>query len=466
MNTIIQCFIEKIISLEEKSLEKLNNINFLSDLTDDLNQELMSLGKELILEYLNNLEEIIYESEERKERYTSYQKNSLANKRKLITIFGEIEFSRRYYQEKLNKEEKIYLLDKVIGLEEKERMLVNVKEKMLNFATIRSYEFAGKNCAYNTDISKETVKNKIEELDFSNIPQEKFEKKSNNTRLYIQADEDHVHLQIGGIAQPRLITVYEENINGKLIGKKKFGGIYNKKVDELWEEVYTYIENKYNYEKIKKIFIMGDGANWIKTGLQWLPKSIYVADRFHLEKALTGLCGKDNKDQKSKIRKAMYEFDYEKVKELGYEILAEEMKKSVRKRKLKELEYIINNEEGFRNSVCYDVPGCAAEGDISHTYSDRLSSRPLGWKESNVDKMARLRILAANGENIKIVTRNLNENKPEIKEKIKKQKQVSKMIKKEKYKREDGLCYTIPEIRFGDYEMREKLRELIKCKAI
>ena len=150
MNTIIQCFLEKIISLEEKSLENLNNINFLSDLTDDLNQELMNLGKELILEYLNNLEEIIYESEERKEKYVSYQKDSLANNRKLITIFGEIEFSRRYYQEKENKQEKVYLLDKAIGLEEKERMLVNVEEKMLNLATVKSYEFAGKNCAYNT----------------------------------------------------------------------------------------------------------------------------------------------------------------------------------------------------------------------------------------------------------------------------------------------------------------------------
>lgn len=466
MNKIIQYFLEKIISLEEKSLENLNNINFLSDLTDDMNQELMNLGKELILEYLNNLEEIIYESEERKEKYISYQKNSLANKRKLITIFGEIEFSRRYYQERLNEKEKIYLLDKAVGLEENERMLINVEEKMLNLATVKSYEFAGKNCAYNVEISKETVKNKIEGLDFSNIPQEKFEKKSNNTRLYIQADEDHVHLQIGGISMPRLITLYEENINGKLKGKKKFGGIYNKKIDDLWEEVYTYVENKYNYENIEKIFIMGDGANWIKTGLEWLPKSIYIADRFHLEKALTGLCGKDNKEQKSKIREAMYEFDYIKVKELGYEILAEEMEKSVRERKLKQLEYIINNEEGFKNSVCYDVPGCAAEGDISHTYSDRLSSRPLGWKEDNVDKMARLRILAANGENIKIVTRNLSKNKPEVEEKIKKQKQVSKMIKKEKYKREDGICYTIPEMRFGDYEMREKISELIKCKAI
>lgn len=466
MDTIIQCFLEKIISLEEKSLENLNNINFLSDLTDDLNQELMNLGKELTLEYLKNLEEIIYDSEERKAKYISYQKNSLSNKRKLVTLFGEIEFSRRYYQDVQNESEKVYLLDKAIGLEEKARMLVNVEEKMLNLATVKSYEFAGKNCAYNTEISKETVKNKIEELDFSNIPQEKFEKKSDKTRLYIQADEDHVHLQTGGISMPRLITVYEENINGKLIGKKKFGGIYDGKIDKLWEEVYTYIENKYNYEKIEKIFIMGDGANWIKTGLEWLPKSMYVADRFHLEKSLTGLCGKNNKEQKSKIREAMYEFDYVKVKEIGYEILAEEMEKSVRERKLKLLEYIINNEEGFRNSVLYDVPGCAAEGDISHTYSDRLSSRPLGWKEENVDKMARLRILAANGENIKIVTRNINEERPEVKEKIMKQREVSKMIKKEKYKREDGICYTIPEMRFGDYEIREKLRELIKCEAI
>ena len=116
MNTIIQCFLEKIISLEEKSLEKLNNINFFSDFTDNLNFELMDLGREISKKYLNNLEDMIYESEERKEKYISYQKDSLANNRKLITIFGEIEFSRRYYQERENKKEKIYLLDKAIGL--------------------------------------------------------------------------------------------------------------------------------------------------------------------------------------------------------------------------------------------------------------------------------------------------------------------------------------------------------------
>ena len=460
MELIIQYFLEKITILKEKSLENLNNINFLSDFTDELNKNLMELGQDLVLEYINNLEKIIYESEDRKEKYISYQKNSISNERKLITIFGEIKFSRRYYQEKDTKE-KVYLLDRAIGLEENERMLINVEEKLLELATIKSYEYAGKTAVYNTEISKETVKNKIEELDFSKIPKETFEKKKDICNLYIQADEDHVSLQKGGISEPRLITLFEENENGILKNKKKIGGIYKSRIDDIWEEVYTYIESKYNYEKIDKIYIMGDGASWIRTGLEWLPKSIYIADRFHIDKAIIDLCGRDKIEYKNQIREAMFEFDFGKVKELGYEILAEEMNKKVRERKLKKLKYILNNEEGFKNSVKYDVPGCAAEGDISHTYSDRLSSRPMGWKESNVDKMARLRILRANGENIKLVTRNnISE------EKIEKQKKISKMIKVEKYKREDGIYYTIPEIKYGDYELREKLKEIIKCKAI
>ena len=54
------------------------------------------------------------------------------------------------------------MLDKTIDLEE--------KEKMLRIATVKNYKFVRKNSPYKTKISKETVKNKIEELDFSNIP--------------------------------------------------------------------------------------------------------------------------------------------------------------------------------------------------------------------------------------------------------------------------------------------------------
>lgn len=463
MKDIIQQFIENVISLKERSFKDLNNVNFLSDFTDNLNVNLMELGRNLVLEYINELETLIYNSKERKENFISYQKDSLANQRKVITIFGEIEYSRRYYQDKNDNANKVYLLDKAIGLSDNERMLVNVEENMLELATIKSYEFAGKRAAYDTVISKETVKNKIANLDFSNVLNDENKNKKKISELYIQADEDHVSLQDGNTAMPRLITIYEESRDGKLIGKKKFGGIYTNDIDSLWEEVYTYIENNYEYENISQIYIMGDGANWIKTGLEWLPRSIYISDRFHIEKAVIALCGKDNMEYITKIRTAMFEFDFKKVKEIGQKIVKEEQDRSRKKRKEEQLEYLLNNEEGFKNSIKYDVPGCAAEGDVSHTYSDRLSSRPLGWSENNVDKMARLRILRANGTNIRIVTRNENNIS---KEKIEEQQKVIKMINNVKRKQESMIAYSIPELQYGDYETRRKIREILAYKAI
>ena len=44
--------------------------------------------------------------------------------------------------------------------------------------------------------------------------------------------------------------------------------------------------------------------------------------------------------------------------------------------------------------------GCSAEGHVSHIYSDRMSSRPLGWCRTGVDKMARLRIYRQNKGNM------------------------------------------------------------------
>ena len=39
---------------------------------------------------------------------------------------------------------------------------------------------------------------------------------------------------------------------------------------------------------------------------------------------------------------------------------------------------------------------CSAEGHVSHIYSDRMSSRPLGWSRTGADKMSRLRIYRQN----------------------------------------------------------------------
>lgn len=92
-----------------------------------------------------------------------------------------------------------------------------------------------------------------------------------------------------------------------------------------------------------------------------------------------------------------------------------------------------------------------------------MSSRPLGWSEHNVDKMARLRILRLNGTNIRVVTRNENNTS---KEKIEEQQKVIKMINNVKRKQEAMIACTIPELQYGDYETRRKIREILAYKAI
>lgn len=172
----------------------------------------------------------------------------------------------------------------------------------------------------------------------------------------------------------------------------------------------VYIDNTYEIDKVKKIYILGDGANWIKTGLEWLHGSINVLDKFHLMKAVNGIVGKESKEnrkEKAEYKKRIYRsfcaLDFKQTKEVVYEILAEEMEETTRKRKEKLLQYILNNKEGISNLYKNqkELHGCSAEGHISHLYSARLSSRPLGWKTINVDNVSRLRLVKADNKEIK-----------------------------------------------------------------
>ena len=365
------------------------------------------------------------------------------------------------------------MLDQYLGLEPKQRMLTNVKERLLEEAIESSYEKAGKQAAYGIEISKETVMKEIEKLEIKLCKKEVIEKKQEK-RIYVIADEDHVHLQKGGIDEPRMVIVYDGiERKGKRIelkNKKHFGGIYKSKIDDLWEEIMNYIEETYDTEYLEKIYIAGDGANWIKSGKEWLIKSEYVLDEFHMKKAISGIVGrstKENKEikeqQKEEMRTALRELNFESFKEKSYEIIAEEMQKSIRERKIKLMEYILNNEEGITNLYKNkeELHGCSAEGHISHIYSARMSSRPMEWKTENVDKMSKLRLLKEDKVSVKDILKSTNkiiefEEIKKIKSKIDKKIKTSINFKPQ----------SIPALQFGNIEERMQLKKLLRYKAV
>ena len=63
--------------------------------------------------------------------------------------------------------------------------------------------------------------------------------------------------------------------------------------------------------------------------------------------------------------------------------------------------YLVNNwasvVRAYKDKKAY---GCSAEGHVSSVYSDRMSSRPMGWSETGSDRMCKLRCYTRNGGNL------------------------------------------------------------------
>ena len=463
MNSILHDSNLKITSLVEKfmknTLKNSANEFALTDFTDNLMDSLMELGRNIVKEVVEITEEAIYESESRKKYYSALDKKG----RNLLTVFGQISFKRRLYYEIKDTENVIFLTDKCLDILEDERMLKNVEEKLITTATTSSYEKAGEKASYGEKISKQTVKNKINNLKFNVVPYKIPEVKRECSNLYVQADEDHVSLQEGGIAMPRIVTIHEGTENGRLINPYTICGLYEEDTDGLWEYVLEYIENVYNYEKINRIHILGDGANWIKKGTEWLVKSTYIADKFHIYKAINAIAG-TKKEVRELLRESIFELDFDEFEANCETIIEKETNESKKSALSKLLKYILNNKDGIKKFILWDIPGCSAEGHVSHVLSARLSSRPLGWSKENVDNMARLRAMQANGEDIRVITRNrLNMSKKQreqIEENIKIKKKVTRKIKY------NDTTFSIPQLTFGDRETRMKLKDLLAYKAI
>ena len=97
-----------------------------------------------------------------------------------------------------------------------------------------------------------------------------------------------------------------------------------------------------------------------------------------------------------------------------------------------------------------ELHGCSAEGHISHLYSARLSSRPLGWKTVNVDNVSRLRLVKADKKQIKEIVHNQRKVRHIAKEKI-----------KESINFKVGA---IPVMEFGTIEERQFFKQLLGYK--
>lgn len=402
-----------------KNLEKIF-INYSADMTKiaemvyGVKNLVIRLGLDMIVEELETYDEYLCKNKHARINWQIVRKDTTT----LLTSLGSITYKKTLFKNKLTGKSE-YLLDRIMGIEKHARMTEDAEAELLKEAVQTSYQKGGISaCISDEFVSKETVKNKIHALEFPKN-NEVIKNKKVVDYLYIDADEDHVSLQFhekkgdliktennrkDNCAIAKLVYVYEgiekeapESKRHKLVNPYYFCRVCDGNENQLfWDEIFRYIENHYELDKIKKIYLNADGGAWIKSGKNRIAGITYVLDEFHLEKYLTKLTSHMKDTREDAKKELIHAIKYEK--KCDFEAIAERLKDYAEsetgiKRIEQSKEYILSNWTAARLRLNHKdgIVGCSAEGHVSHVLSSRMSSRPLGWSVVGMKKMAELR---------------------------------------------------------------------------
>lgn len=334
------------------------------------------------------IEELVVEMDEHynAERDRKFIQMRNHKSRKMLTQIGEITLRRRLYYDKLKKHY-FFAVDELLDIEKNSRIEKGLKRQLISNATLTSYgkasEISGKK------VSRQTVHNIVKKLPAENV---KIRPKSHKAvdRIFIEADEDHIHLNTGKNAEVKLVYVHEgtrDVCKGRteLINPKYFVSASGRS-ENVWNEVFDYVYSQYKVSEAE-IHISGDGASWIKEGLRYFPKAKYHLDKFHVYKSITDISGAD-KDMRRSVLDSLQSQDLNTIRRLYSN--RSESASGVRERRYvaRGLFYLENNIDEIDLSRNFS---CAAEGHVSHVLSARLSSRPMGWSIQGAERIAKLR---------------------------------------------------------------------------
>ena len=411
----IKYFEEKSIPVFEKLEGDLyRNPTDVASFVTGLTEELHQMGLLMVREVLENMNLMLKESGKRVQNWV-VEKDV---EKQLLTSLGMVQYTKTLFTNKETGEME-FLLDRIMGLEKHARMTEDAEARLLEETVQTSSRRGGESASILDSVSKQTVKNKIHRLKFpkAKVPAQK----KAVEYLYIDADEDHVALQFrdkrGDITVTedghknncqisKLVYVYEgvepekpKSKRNKLINPYYFSRVCEGKGnEELWDEIWEYINNTYDLDKVKKIYLNADGGSWIEAGRKRLSGVVGVLDEFHLQKYMMRLTSNPKlQDSGWDVRHRLYEALQKGTKEDFANWIKKideyEETEAGHKRIREASDYILSNWTAVkirvqkRDGVC----GCSAEGHVSHVLSARMSSRPMGWSKTGVAKMSELR---------------------------------------------------------------------------
>jgi len=341
-------------------------------------------------------------------REAGYTVERRGDERRFQSLVGEVSYERTYFKKASGGYE--YLADTVLGVAPRSRVSDGLSLSLVQAARDMSYAKASSHIA-DSGVSRQTVMGRVRQ---SCVVPNSVEGRRQVPELHIDADEAHVTMRGGKNSEVPLISVYEGiAAKGNRTYCKNVFHIseYTKTPDDLWEQALTEIERRYDLTGTK-IYLHGDGADWIQTGHEWLPQAIFVLDKYHKNKAIKSMtAGLDKEGRKqfdAAIREALSAENILFLEELTQVLCAERPDRADIIRD--NAGYLKNFVEGI--SICEKDPcannGGCTEPHVSHILSARLSNRPMAWSKKTLKQLAP--ILAAR----QAVLQKIQPEKPEL----------------------------------------------------
>lgn len=182
-----------------------------------------------ILEGTIEYMDLTFKNSSRRLKYYNVNKSNCY--RSIMTIFGELKFTRTYYQDK-NKSNKFYFIDTLFKFDKYSRYDSTTKAIAIDYAVKTNQKLGGE--LYNDvinpfqnnnnhSICRQTIYNWISKW---NIPNINYSEKETLESLFIMVDEKYIHEQIKNVSidniESKLLEeITDEVMNGELTEKGK-----------------------------------------------------------------------------------------------------------------------------------------------------------------------------------------------------------------------------------------------------
>ncbi|MBR1508444.1 MAG: ISLre2 family transposase [Eubacterium sp.] len=362
---------------------------------------------EITASILEKMDEELMKARDKKR----YRHNQIL-KTTVKTVYGDVEYSRRYYQDKVTGE-MVFLLDQELQIENNTGLFSAGVKKMVADACINmSYGTAASMLSdyLGRYISKTSCWNIVQDLGSrTTVEINSLEEADKEHTKVLFTETDGVYLKHqrpdktkGKKLEVKLITVYEgwqKEHPSRLAKKAVYGGIYN--APKFRKNAESFIEGLYDIDDIELKIMNGDGAGWID---DMSLDQVYQLDRFHVKKAIT--TGIKDKEIRNNILAALDDKNVNQmlhIIELYINSIEGQEKKKVKDAK-ECFKYLNNHKEHIlryneRESVKVPVPVSSdiiyknmgvQEGQNYLLVASRMKHRRMRWSRSGANNLVSL----------------------------------------------------------------------------